>query len=142
MKFGTVYRICPWEIAVRVGTTYRDSGGLVIDVEDYWHHPELDTPDYDISVLKLDSPLTFGPTIAAVALPVLDQPIVPGEIGQVTGWGTLSEGGSPADQLQVVEVPLMSFEDCRAAYGISAITSRMFCAGYPEGGKDACQVCV
>lgn len=75
-----------------------------------------------------------------MALPKSNQPIIAGSIGQVSGWGALSEGGSFPSQLQVVEVPLVSLEDCRAAYGRSSITDVMLCAGYPDGGKDACQV--
>lgn len=63
-----------------------------------------------------------------------------GDIAFVTGWGALTEGGASSNQLQVVDVPLVSLEECRAAYGTSSITDRMVCAGFPEGGKDACQV--
>lgn len=75
-----------------------------------------------------------------MALPELNEPIVAGSIGQVSGWGALSEGGSFPSQLQVVEVPLVSLEECRASYGAGRVTDRMICAGYPEGRKDACQV--
>lgn len=75
-----------------------------------------------------------------MALPEFHQPIIPGSIGQVSGWGTSVEGGSPSEQLQVVEVPIVSLEDCRAAYGASSVTDKMICAGFPEGGRDACQV--
>lgn len=91
--------------------------------------------------MLLESPISFGPGIAAVALPELNQTIAAESIAQVSGWGTLREGGiTLPDQLQVVEVPIVSLEDCRAAYGSSSVTDRMICAGFPEGGKDACQV--
>ena len=41
--------------------------------------------------------------------------------------------------LQCVEVPILSHQDCNYSYG-GRITERMVCAGYPEGGKDSCQV--
>lgn len=75
-----------------------------------------------------------------MGLPVLNQDYAAGDLAYVSGWGTLSEGGSSSTQLQVVEVPLVSLAECRSAYGSSSITDRMVCAGYPEGGKDACQV--
>jgi trypsin len=39
-----------------------------------------------------------------------------------------------------VNVPAVSTEECSKAYP-DMITERMVCAGMPEGGKDACQVC-
>ena len=50
-------------------------------------------------------------------------------------------------QLQQLEVPLISRETCNCLYNIDAkpnephsIQQDMVCAGYVEGGKDACQV--
>lgn len=49
--------------------------------------------------------------------------------------------------LQQLEVPLISRETCNCLYNINAkpnephsIQQDMVCAGYVEGGKDACQV--
>ncbi|WP_414731049.1 trypsin-like serine protease, partial [Vibrio vulnificus] len=36
-----------------------------------------------------------------------------------------------------VDVPVVSNDECRRAY--RSLTNRMFCAGVPQGGKDACQ---
>lgn len=41
--------------------------------------------------------------------------------------------------LQCVKVPILSDKDCEHSYP-GKITERMVCAGYLEGGKDACQV--
>lgn len=101
---------------------------------DYWDI------DYDISVLELASELSFGSAIASIGLPVQDQEFEEGELSVVTGWGTTTEGGSLPSQLQAVEVPLVSLAACRAAYGTAAVTDRMICAGFTEGGRDACQV--
>lgn len=113
-----------------------------MQVAQVFQNPDFDygTVDYDISVLELASSLSFGSAIAPVILPYWNQPIIAGIPTVVTGWGALREGGSSPTQLQVVEVPLVSLEDCRSAYGTNAITDRMVCAGFPEGGKDACQV--
>ena len=49
------------------------------------------------------------------------------------------DGESP-DYLQYVKVPVMTNTDCNSVYSqLNFITSNMACAGYPEGGKDACQ---
>ena len=41
------------------------------------------------------------------------------------------------NNLREVQVPIVSNETCKDSYG-DIITSNMLCAGYPEGGKDAC----
>lgn len=91
-------------------------------------------------MLNLASRLPFGSSIAPVALPTSHQRVEPGDLGNVSGWGYLVENGAPSNQLQVVQVPLVSLEECRDVYGYEDITERMVCAGYAAGGKDACQV--
>lgn len=106
-----------------------------------YQHPYYDDYllDYDISILRLISPLPFGPTIAPAPLPEFNQPIIAGSISEISGWGILADGTNPS-QLQVVEVPIISLEECKAANGDEFVTDRMFCAVFPEGGKDACKV--
>merc|ERR1711983_602195 len=41
--------------------------------------------------------------------------------------------------LQKVDVPVVSDDDCRDAYGSSQIADSMICAGLDAGGKDSCQ---
>ena len=58
-----------------------------------------------------------------------------------SGWGTLHEDGKPSCLLQSVDVPVMSQQDCRnTSYSPRMISDNMLCAGYPQGGKDSCQV--
>lgn len=114
----------------------------MIQIQNVYENPSFNRTniDYDISILRLASSLNFGSAVAPIPLPESSYPIVPGQISQVTGWGALTEGGAAAYQLQVVEVPLVSLEECTEAYGADNITERMLCAGYPQGAKDACQV--
>ena len=54
-------------------------------------------------------------------------------------WGTLHEGGLLLPKmLQKVDVPVVSDEECRVAYG-DQVQDSMICAGLKEGGKDSCQ---
>jgi hypothetical protein len=72
----------------------------------------------------------------AVALGLTD----PGVVSTVSGWGALSEGGPSPDDLQAVEVPIISNEDAQAAYPEVTITEDQLAAGLlDEGGKDSCQ---
>lgn len=47
--------------------------------------------------------------------------------------------GRVEDILQKVTVPLMSKEECQARYRKRRIDDKEICAGYDEGGKDACK---
>lgn len=60
-----------------------------------------------------------------------------GNIGLVTGWGTLKEDGKPSCILQEVEVPVLSNDECtsKTNYTTKMITNNMLCAGYPGVGK-------
>merc|ERR1711989_70494 len=80
--------------------------------------------------------------IQPIPLPAPMQDTAAGSMVTVTGWGTTSEGalGLP-NVLHKVDVPVVSDEECNAAYGAAgyAAADSMICAGLPEGGKDSCQ---
>ncbi|HMN31027.1 MAG TPA: serine protease, partial [Caldilineaceae bacterium] len=77
--------------------------------------------------------------LATPAEPAL---VAPNRLAVITGWGDRTNGqGDYADALYQVTVPLVSNETCRAVYdpvGFGPITDGMLCAGFEEGGKDAC----
>ncbi|KAJ7326752.1 hypothetical protein JRQ81_016511 [Phrynocephalus forsythii] len=94
---------------------------------------------YDIVLMKLDRPMNFS---------VLQQPLcLPTEEGintkytecWVTGWGYTKERGQVEDTLQKVKIPLISNTECQSRYQDYRITDKMLCAGYAEGGMDACK---
>ena len=53
-------------------------------------------------------------------------------------WCCLS--GKIQNTLQKANIPLISNEECQKSYRDYKITKQMICAGYKEGGKDACKV--
>ena len=85
---------------------------------------------------------------------------VQGRRGYVTGWGRTYDGGpfpillnqvtdgteenkSMTDFMKV-EVPLLSNSECNSLFKLAAVQDRVeediwVCAGYREGGKDACE---
>ncbi|KAK9751366.1 Trypsin [Popillia japonica] len=129
-------------LSIRAGSSIRNSGGSVVSVSVLNQHPSFDywSLDYDISVLSLSSSLSLGSNIAAISLPSENQQLAAGTESVVSGWGTTSESGAAANQLQAVSVPLVSLSDCQAAYSPwYSVTDRMLCAGSSEGGRDACQ---
>ncbi|RVE70071.1 hypothetical protein OJAV_G00083710 [Oryzias javanicus] len=91
----------------------------------------------DLSLLKLASPVTFNDYISPVCLAAKGSVIPADTSSWVAGFGTLSSGGSLAQTLQEVNVPIVSNTQCNSAYG--GITGQMICAGLTVGGKDSCQ---
>ena len=95
--------------------------------------------DNDYILLKLKQPLTFNSDVKPACLP--ETSFAPDTTGQtcfVSGWGTLSSGGSLPKDLQYVDVAMITNSQCNSKFN-GGITDSMICAGYPSGGKDACQ---
>lgn len=100
-------------------------------------HPNYNaaTYDNDIALLKVSSNFALNARVATTSIGGLPSS---GSALTVIGWGTTREGGSGANTLRKVNVTLQSAPSCSAAYP-GEITSSMFCAGEPSGGKDSCQ---
>ncbi|MFS8145790.1 trypsin-like serine protease [Rhizobium sp. BR 249] len=124
-----------------------DKPGL--GVEDVIIHEDFDRKVFanDIALIKLNKPAVSKPVILASAGD--EQVEAAGHTAVVTGWGYTKADHGWDDkylptELQEVELPIVSREDCRAAYRESSmrmnpIDERNVCAGYAEGGRDACQ---
>ncbi|KAJ8976732.1 hypothetical protein NQ317_004283 [Molorchus minor] len=126
---------------VRAGSSSVVSGGQVLNVLRILIHPQYDrlNIDYDISLVELASPIDNSDA-HAISLPSPGSGPIAGATCTISGWGNIEEGGGAPTTLQVVEVPVVSQDDCRLAYGGSSVTDRMFCAGVlGVGGKDSCQ---
>jgi hypothetical protein len=57
----------------------------------------------------------------------------------VVGWGTTYYGGKESPVQRKAEIPVWRNEDCNRAY-FQPITQNFLCAGFSDGGVDACQV--
>lgn len=125
------------EVAVLAGTRRLDTGGTRSNVSRIVLHPGWDatTFDNDVAVLELATPIT-GVPVATLA--TTDGPA--GGNMLVTGWGRTSEGGTGANTLQAVTVPMVTTANCNDANSYDGqITARMLCAGRDAGGQDSCQ---
>merc|ERR1719342_1617315 len=75
----------------------------------------------DICILELADSADLSSTyISTITLPSSGEEYSDGTMCTVTGWGTTSEGGSLGRVLQKVDVPVVSDDDCRDAYGSSS----------------------
>ncbi|XP_078093160.1 trypsin-10-like [Mustelus asterias] len=128
---------CPSHLKVLLGAhnlKVHSSGEQLVGVESiYWHQQyNYQTLDYDIMLVKLARSVTMTDFIKPVPLPTVCP--LPDTQCIVSGWGNIY---SDNDELQCVNVPLMNDAACNQGYP-GLITSHMICAGYMEGGKDAC----
>lgn len=106
-------------------------------------HPNFNrfTYDRDVALLRLNGTATLNARVATVPMATYSthqQWLEPGITSYVSGWGALSEGGATSATLRWVNVPMVSWSTCNAAYG-GTLTGNMLCAGLAEGGKDSCQ---
>ncbi|GFY62964.1 testisin [Trichonephila inaurata madagascariensis] len=111
-------------------------------------HPKFGMPrrySNDLALLRLKKPFTFDTFTQPICLPDPDQDYE-GRNGTVVGWGWMNEiEKRNAEKLQKVRVPVLNNSLCEKWYrevhnGYVRIYDYQICAGYKEGGKDACQV--
>ena len=107
-------------------------------------HPDYNTgtsTNYDYAIVRLSQPVDIGPRAVPACLPTTSfaGSFMDDKTVTVSGWGTTSSGGSQANVLMSVDVPMVSNAVCKQAYGESSITDAMMCAGRPQGGVDSCQ---
>ncbi|CAL8138324.1 unnamed protein product [Orchesella dallaii] len=96
--------------------------------------------DFDVALLRLEHRVDLhNPEITTICLPTEGN--VRGYANQTTiiaGWGKPHEAaGAGSRLLQKLSLPVIHYKQCNKLLQ-SPITSRMMCAGYLKGGKDAC----
>uniref|UniRef100_A0A1Y9IV55 Peptidase S1 domain-containing protein n=1 Tax=Anopheles minimus TaxID=112268 RepID=A0A1Y9IV55_9DIPT len=125
------------EISLRAGSSNRLFGGTIISVAQIVNHPRFSeyTIEYDVSLLQTVTDI-MGQFIAPVALPPATSGFAPGTGANVTGWGLQSVPNSLPLELQFVEIPLITMEQCRSSWPAEWIMEDMLCAGQP--GRDTC----
>lgn len=125
---------------VLVGADSLSEGGQRIGISRTVTHPKYDdqTLENDIALIRLND--VAPEHLTHLHLPtsfILSTGGQAGDVATASGWGRLSEGGSLPDQLQQVDVPIVSNDTCEAAYGLD-IPASMVCAGTEVGGIDSC----
>ncbi|XP_018332503.1 trypsin alpha-like [Agrilus planipennis] len=122
------------DVSIRAGTDRYMRGGVVIRASNLYVHPNYNNTDqdYDIGLIKLASPLTFGPNIASISL-ASSKPAV-GTSAVVSGWGDLNAiTHTTPQQLQKVTLPIVADSQCP-----DIRTERVLCAGENAGYKSPC----
>ncbi|KAM9369959.1 LOW QUALITY PROTEIN: transmembrane protease serine 4 [Phaethornis superciliosus] len=93
----------------------------------------------DIALVKLQTPLRVSASSKPICLPYFDEELVPRTPLWVIGWGYTEEHGKLSETLQQAKVELIDQESCNLAAYHGEVTSKMLCAGLPQGGVDTCQ---
>ncbi|MFM9135866.1 MAG: trypsin-like serine protease [bacterium] len=123
------------------------SPGLQSKVRAIIAHPEYDneTEANDIALIRLETPLTLGPTQQAILLPAFANWPASGTEALISGWGNTNSSG-PANyptQLRKATVEVIggpSSATCGDYEPGAYDPARMLCAGIPvSGGIDSCQ---
>ncbi|MEY9363576.1 secreted trypsin-like serine protease [Bradyrhizobium yuanmingense] len=131
-------------ISVRQSAPSGQPRGTMSRVARVIPHPDFDSAGRknDVALLRLAAPLNIE-TRKIAMLATTDTENAWSGVGAcaaVAGWGlTVQRSGLPG-HLQAVNVPIVSQQDCRAAYTpkYDIQAKAHICAGYMPGGKDSC----
>lgn len=131
-------------MTIRVGSNTRDRGGVQYNVISNEIHPDYDwfTLDYDVALLRVSVPITLTNSIQPIALLATGSDDIPdGALLRVSGYGQTQVAADDQTLLRAVTVPKISNERCKEKYAayVFPVNDNMLCAGFTEGGQDACQ---
>lgn len=125
-------------LKVRVGSTYWDEGGQLLDVMYIMSHDDYndDWVTNDITLLKLSEKVKLSTHVQLI--PLATEESSPGSRAYVSGWGQTSQTNKTYPKhLNGVEVALISREVCRNAYSADEIFDYNICTFTFD--KDSCQ---
>ncbi|XP_074600090.1 proclotting enzyme-like [Brevipalpus obovatus] len=135
------------DILIRLGAYDFSADGNSDDAKDYEMenfriHERYNSrsQENDIAMIKLKEKVQIPDSFRPICLPDGGKTFF-NRKAIVIGWGSLEYGGLLGTKLQQVSVPIWNDTACRASYAKNNLnfTDKVYCAGYPEGGRDACQ---
>ncbi|XP_037888064.1 trypsin-like [Glossina fuscipes] len=127
---------------IRAGSSSHRYGGQLRRVQRIIKHEafSLNTLDNDVALGILRQYLIYSSNVRSIQLPEKNEYLPPNSMCQVSGWGSTKEDGALPSLLHTVTVPLINQDICVKNYKyFGEISKTMFCARYPQGGKDSCQ---
>lgn len=113
---------------MRAGTVKFNAGGVGRQVAEVKIHPQYQSFDYDVALLRLSRPLDFNDKIKSIPLAKKDVPVNTPTI--VSGWGGISSGGL-ANTLQYNTLYTLSHKVC--VQRLNTIANSMRCLGKSAG---------
>ncbi|XP_036710855.1 serine protease 55 isoform X1 [Balaenoptera musculus] len=133
--------ISPTELRVVLGTNSLSSPSLEIKgVTSIILHKDFQklNMDNDISLLLLDTPITFSELKEPICMPT-EPGLARWHKCWVAGWGQTQTGLKQPMETELLKVPMtiMDWEKCLKEF--PRLTKNMLCAGYENETYDACQ---
>ncbi|KAH8324258.1 hypothetical protein KR074_002676, partial [Drosophila pseudoananassae] len=125
----------PQDLEVRVGSSYMDFDGFLIEVSSIVCHEDYDSTSYDndVALVVLSEPLDLGSSDSISYIELAKDVPTPGSQAFVTGWG-YTEYGSP-EVLQYLQSKIVDPEKCKEMYtDYNTLTEKMLCATAEERG--------
>ncbi|XP_001361174.2 trypsin 3A1 [Drosophila pseudoobscura] len=134
----------PQYYVIRAGSSEWATGGSYIRIQRIVPHPKFHQPTHmnnDIALIQLQQPLVYSGNIQPIVLAARQDRIEPSAQLFVSGWGSQSISQmQPEKRLRYTVVQQRDQSQCiRNYFGAGTVTSSMFCAGTPQGGRDSCQ---
>jgi secreted trypsin-like serine protease len=116
---------------------YREETTQFKSVARIYVHPLFNPTqkDNDIAVIELTTPVNYNRFVSPVCL--VQKDVADYTSCVVAGWGRTNYKGAVSNILNQVVLPVVPWPDCKKS-NAKTLTQNMMCAGYPEGGKDAC----
>merc|ERR1719317_1218348 len=114
-----------FQVVVGEHDVSKGDGEQKISPSRWINHPSYSGNDNDFAIIKLSSPVVFSDRVSPVCLPS-SSTNYDSRVATVTGWGTLSSGGSQPNILQKVDVNTMTNTECTSSdtlYTSDMITS-------------------
>ncbi|MBK7535018.1 MAG: trypsin-like serine protease [Myxococcales bacterium] len=135
----------PGRIVAGISRLSQSGAGQIRSIKRVVSYPGYSSPEVgkDAAMIELTEPLTLNGTTVKAIRPLTAASsaalTATGVTTTVSGWGATAEGGTTLpDQLQWVQVPVISLDSASASYG-TTLTPDQLAAGLAAGGKDSCQ---
>ncbi|TDG49312.1 hypothetical protein AWZ03_004180 [Drosophila navojoa] len=131
----------PSQMKAVVGTTDLAAGnGQTLDIAQLIIHPQYNpqTQDFDMSLIRLSSPVRLGGAVQTIQLADADANYAADTLATISGFGAINQNLQLPNRLKFAQVQLWSRDFCNAQ-NIPGLTDRMVCAGHPSGQVSSCQ---
>ncbi|XP_017772356.1 PREDICTED: chymotrypsin-1-like [Nicrophorus vespilloides] len=127
----------PSMMTVVVGSNALSQGGDTYQVKSFVVHEKYDSYriQNDVSILKLESPITFGPKVQPVKLPTTN--IAGDSDVTLSGWGRTSYPGNIPDALQFIHLKTLTVETCQKLQSAMDVIESEVCT-LTKSGEGAC----